>query len=147
MRLGAKGWLSAEEEAALEQRIARVERKTSAEVRIHVERRCPGDVMDRAAECFEALKMHQTAARNGVLLYLALKDRKFAVLGDIGIHQHVGDTFWKSVEFAAKPHLVESEWSKALDAATAAVGDALAEHFPWTPEDVNELTNAISWGW
>ena len=147
MRLGAQSWLSAEEEAGLEQRIAQVERNTSAEVRIHVERRCPGEVMDRAAECFEALNMHQTVARNGVLIYLAVKDRKFAVLGDIGIHQHVGDSFWKSVELAARQHLVESEWSKALDAATAAVGDALAEHFPWTPEDVNELTNAISWGW
>lgn len=147
MRLGAQGQFSAAEERALEQAIEQVELRTSAEVRIHIERRCPGEVMDRAAECFEALKMHETAARNGVLLYLAIKDRKFAVIGDVGIHQHVGDAFWDAVADAARPQLAAERWTDGLQAAAVAVGDALIEHFPIASDDVNELTNAISWGW
>lgn len=147
MKLGAQAHFTAADERALEQAIEQVESRTSAEVRIHVERRCPADVLDRAAECFEALNMHQTAARNGVLLYLAIKDRKFAVIGDVGIHQHVGDAFWEQVQIAARTPLASSRWTEGLLQATAAVGEALAEHFPVAADDVNELSNAISWGW
>ncbi len=147
MKIGAHAQFTPEDERALEQAIEQVESRTSAEVRIHVESRCPAEVLDRAAECFEALSMHRTAARNGVLLYLAIKDRKFAVIGDVGIHQHVGDAFWEEVQTAARTSFASNRWTEGLLRATAAVGDALLEHFPVADDDVNELTNAISWGW
>lgn len=147
MRFGAHAHFTPADERALERAIEQVESLTSAEIRIHVESRCPAEVLDRAAECFAALNMHLTAARNGVLLYLAIRDRKFAVIGDVGIHQFVGDDFWEQVQTAAHASLASNRWTDGLLEATAAVGNALVEHFPVADDDENELTNAISWGW
>ena len=96
----------------IEQAIAHAEEQTSGEIRVYVEEKTQGEVLDRAAEVFEKLEMHKTALRNGVLFYLAIKDRKFAILGDAGINAKVGQDFWKEiketmVEFLKKEqHLV-----------------------------------------
>ena len=91
--------------------------------------------------------MHQTESRNGVLLYLAIRDRKFAILGDVGIHQVVDQTFWRTT-YQIAHHWFQSEaWVVGLKAAIEATGDALEVHFPRASGDVNELSDAISWGW
>ncbi len=145
MRIGAP--FSKSDERALVRAIESAERQTSAELRIHIERRCPGYELDRAAEVFEALSMHQTQARNGVLIYLAWKDRKFAIIGDTGIHQRVGDAFWEGVYADARSALSRQAWVEGLSAAVVAAGAALRAHFPRAQDDVNELPDAISWGW
>ena len=145
MRFGTP--FSKSDERALVRAIESAELQTSAELRIHIERRCPGYELDRAAEVFEALAMHQTQARNGVLIYLAWKDRKFGVIGDIGIHQHVGDAFWEGVYAEARSALSRQAWVEGLSAAVVAAGAALRAHFPRAQDDVNELPDAISWGW
>jgi uncharacterized membrane protein len=147
MRIGARAKFSAAEEASLVQAIEAAERQTSAEIRIHIEGRCPGYELDRASELFATLRMHETEARNGVLLYLAIQDRKFGVIGDSGIHQFVGDAFWESVYGAARPLLARGDWEAGLRSAVHQVGEALRTHFPRKVEDVNELNDAISWGW
>ena len=91
--------------------------------------------------------MHETDARNGVLLYLAIHDRKFAVIGDVGIHQVVDQPFWDATYEAASPWFKSDAWVVGLKAALEAIGKALEVHFPRSNEDVNELSDAISWGW
>jgi len=126
--------------------IARAERVTSGELRVHIESRCKEDIMDHSAAMFAELHMHETALRNGVLICLATKDRKFAILGDAGIHLRVGDDFWKRSYDQALPHLKNGEWGLALVGAIDEIGRALAEHFPVQPDDVNELSDDISFG-
>ncbi|MDG2363450.1 MAG: TPM domain-containing protein [Flavobacteriales bacterium] len=130
----------------VESSIASAEKQTSGELRVHIDRNCRGDVMDRISGLFTALSMHKTEARNGVLIYLAIKDRKFAVIGDGGINEKVQEGFWQSTYDAALPHFKSEDFSTGLCSAIEACGKALSEHFPYCEDDVNELDNGISWG-
>ena len=95
--------------------------------------------MNRAAEIFAALEMHKTEARNGVLLYLATKDRKFAIIGDGGINEKVAENFWQSTYDSALPHFKSDDFTKGLCSAIKSGGEVLSEHFPYLEDDVNEL--------
>tara|TARA_B110000444_G_C18778430_1_gene566192 strand:- start:257 stop:700 length:444 start_codon:yes stop_codon:yes gene_type:complete len=130
----------------IENAISAAEKQTSGELRVHIDTKCKADVMDRTAALFAALKMHKTEARNGVLLYLAVSDRKFAVIGDIGINEKVDDVFWQSTYDAALPHFKSDDFNTGLCSAIEACGNALSEHFPYQANDVDELDNGISWG-
>ena len=83
--MATSNFLSDQEQANILAAISDAESHTSGEIRLHLESRCRGDVLDRAAVVFETLAMHKTSLRNGVLFYLATEDRKFAILGDGGI--------------------------------------------------------------
>jgi uncharacterized membrane protein len=124
--------------------VAEAERVTSAEVRVHLDHRCPGDPMARAIELFGRFGMHQTALRNGVLIYLAVGDRKLAVIGDTGIHERVGDTYWRGVVDLMIAHLREQRPRDGLLAAVRDVGEALRRHFPRAPDDRNELSDEVT---
>jgi uncharacterized membrane protein len=88
--------------------------------------------------------MHLTAERHGVLIYLALEDRKLAIVGDEGIHRRVGDTYWEGVRDLMIAPLRESRALDAVLAGVVEVGRVLAEHFPRRPDDTNELTDRVS---
>ena len=88
--------------------IAEAEHSTSGEIRVHVETSCKGDVLDEAAWLFRRLGMHKTADRNGVLIYLALKERKFAIIGDTGINSAVPLGFWDEIRDHMKLRFSES---------------------------------------
>ena len=120
--------------------------QTSGEIRLHVESRCTGDVLDRAATVFETLAMHKTELRNGVLFYLATEDRMFAILGDGGIHAAVPDGFWNEVKDIVVGGLVEGKPAKGLASGIRLAGQQLSTHFPVKENDVNELSNDISFG-
>jgi uncharacterized membrane protein len=129
------------------------ERRTSAEVRVHVERRVAHglrrrttDPMARAREVFAALGMHRTTHRSGVLIYLAVEDRKLAIVGDDGIHTRVGDEYWTGVRDRMVHRLRTGSAAGALVAAVDEVGATLAHHFPRRPDDVDELPDDVSLG-
>ena len=90
----ASSFFTKEEQDQILAAIKEAEKETSGEIRIHIETTCPGDVLDRAAWIFKKLGMDKTAERNGVLFYLAVKDRKFAIIGDAGINAKVPEGFW-----------------------------------------------------
>lgn len=119
---------------------------TSGEIRVHIENKCPEDVMDRAAYWFSTLKMHQTKLRNGVLFYLALKDRKFAILGDIGINSVVPENFWNDVKDAMSVLFKEGDFAEGLSKGIHMAGEKLKTHFAYQKDDVNELDDDISFG-
>jgi uncharacterized membrane protein len=130
--------------------VGRVEGTTSAEVRVHLEQRVQHrrgetpDALKRAQALFGQLGMHKTRDRNGVLVYLALADRKLAIVGDEAIHARVGDAYWQRVRDLMVQHLKAEAPRAAVVHAVEDVGRVLAEHFPRRPDDPNELTNEVS---
>jgi len=131
---------------AIARAVAEAERATSAEIRIHLDHRCPGDPMARAVALFERLGMHRTAERNGVLIYLAIASRKLAVIGDRAIHARVGDEYWRRVVDAMVGHLREERPRDGLVDAVRELAAVLQAHFPRRPDDDNELSNEVSLG-
>jgi uncharacterized membrane protein len=132
--------------------VALAERETSGEIRVHLERRLPRrrgeapDALARATEVFTRLGMHATAERNGVLVYLAVEDRKLAIAGDAGVHARVGDEYWRRVRDAMVERLRRGEPRDAVLHAVAEVGEVLRRFFPRRPDDRDELSNRVSLG-
>jgi uncharacterized membrane protein len=137
--------LSEGDEARVIAAIRAAEARTSGEIRVHVERRCAGDPMAAAARWFRRLGLKRTALRNGVLFYVAVDDRRFAVLGDSGIHAKVGDEFWQTLRDAMRDGFAKGEPAEGLTRAIEAAGSRLAEHFPRGRDDRNELPDEISY--
>ncbi len=124
--------------------IETAELNTSGEVRVHLDDNCKGDVLDRAAYVFEKLEMHKTEQRNGVLFYLAVQDKKFAILGDAGINQKVPDNFWEEIKTEVISNFKKGDFAKGLSSGIVKAGEQLKAHFPYQEDDVNELENEIS---
>lgn len=122
------------------------ETNTSGEIRVHIEKNCKEDVLDRAAYWFEQLGMHKTKLRNGVLFYLAVEDHKFAILGDAGINQKVSSDFWEETKELVISKFKEGSYAEGLAAGIIKAGEQLKQHFPFKSDDVNELSNEISFG-
>ncbi len=121
------------------------ERETSGELRVHIDNNCSIDVMDRAADVFADLEMHRTSQRNGVLFYIAVKDRLFAVIGDVGINELVEENFWDDVAAILKSHFAKGEHKEGLIKAILKAGDKLKVLFPGQSDDLNELRDDISY--
>jgi uncharacterized membrane protein len=123
--------------------IADAEKKTSAEIRVHVTRRVPDDLEARALRRFHLLGMTRTAERNGVLIYIAPRAHRFRLLGDVAIHEKAGADFWTAVAAAMEGHFKKGEFTEGVIRAVRTVGEKLAEHFPRRKDDRDELPNAI----
>jgi len=127
--------------------IKAAELRTSGEIQVHIENHCKGDVLDRAAEVFETLKMYQTKDRNGVLFYLAVKDHRFAVLGDAGINSVVPENFWETTKDVMEKKFREGAFTEGLIKGIQMAGEQLMEKFPYNSDsDINELPDEISFG-
>lgn len=126
--------------------IEEAELNSSGEIRLHVDDHCKGDVMDRAAFIFEKLEMHRTDLRNGVLFYVAIKDRKFAILGDVGINKLVKPNFWDEIKETVIAAFKAGDYGDGLSKGILMAGEQLKVHFPYQEEDINELDNEISFG-
>ncbi len=129
---------------AVAEAVAAAERTTSAEIRVHLDHRCPGEALPLAVAVFERLGMHATEERSGVLIYVAVGDRKLAVIGDRGIHERVGDGYWQQVVEELLGHLRASRPRDGLVQAVRDVGVALRSHFPRRGDDRNELADDVS---
>lgn len=141
-------FFSVEEKQRILEAIRLAEQKTSGEIRVFVETRCKFvDPLDRAAEIFWKLKMDQTKDRNAVLVYIAWRDRQFAVVADEGIHQKVGQEFWEKEVKAMREEFSQQHYVDALIQVIRDIGDALHAHFPYErTTDKNELPDDIVFG-
>jgi len=128
--------------------IQQAEKETSGQIRVFVERHCRFvDPLDRAAEVFHVLKMQDTSKRNGVLIYVAMKDRQLALFGDQGIHEKVGDTFWNEKVKIMLSHFARQNYADGLVHMIGEIGEALKSHFPYDGNnDRNELPDDIVFG-
>ena len=139
-------FLSKEEEQQVVQAIQSAEHQTSGEIRVHIESVCKGNVLDRAAWLFKSLKMHKTAQRNGVLIYLSTSDRKFAIIGDAGINAVVPAGFWDDAKALMIGNFSKGEMVEGFVAGIGKVGEKLKAFFPYQEDDVDELSDEISYG-
>ncbi|MHA4846282.1 TPM domain-containing protein [Flavitalea antarctica] len=141
-------FLSASEKDKIIAAIKEAEMRTSGEIRVYIESRCRYvDPLDRAKEIFWSLKMDQTAERNAVLIYVAVKDHQMAILGDEGIHQKVGEAFWAMEISKMRMHFQQQHYMDALVLVIGDIGHALDEHFPYDNKlDKNELPDDIVFG-
>ena len=142
--MSARMFFSKEEQQKIVSAIKEAELNTSGEIRVHIENRCKGETLERAAEMFYELKMDHTAARNGILFYLAVKDRKFAIIGDEGINRNVEHDFWNDIKDEMTSKFKEGQFTEELVAGILKCGNKLKQYFPYQKDDVNELSDEIS---
>ena len=139
-------FLTIEQEQAIIKAIEIAEKNTSGEIRVHIEKITDLTPLERALEVFHLLEMDKTELRNGVLFYVAIESRKFAILGDEGIHTKVTENFWDAEKELMLSYFKKGEFSKGLELAIIEVGNKLKENFPYHSADTDELSNEISRG-
>ena len=144
--MSVQKYFTAENKLQITNAIRVAEINTSGEIRVHIESHCKGEVLDQAAYVFEKLEIHKTELRNGVLFYLAVDDHKFAILGDVGINQKVSDNFWENIKENVVAKFKDGLYSEGLAEGIVKAGEQLKEHFPYQDDDVNELSDEISFG-
>jgi len=139
-----KELLTEAERQQLVQAIREAERLTSGEIRLYVESHCKYvNPMDRAKEIFAQLGMNKTKRSNGVILYIALRDRQFAIFGDKGIHEKVGSAFWVKEGELLVSHFTRNDYIGGIEACIREIGESLCQYFPFEGDDENELPDDI----
>lgn len=139
-------YFNIEEKSQIKEAIKQAELRTSGEIRVHLETHCDGQAMERAIRWFEKLKMHKTEARNGVLIYVAVESKKFAILGDQGINEVVPKTFWNDTKELMVASFKEGQILKGICEGIEKAGEQLRQYFPYQKDDVNELDDDLSYG-
>lgn len=142
--LKSKPFFSNQEKERIMAAIGEAEKRTSGEIRVHVEAGSGKDPIDRAKEVFEGLGMTKTELRNGVLIYLATEERRFAIIGDQGIDRVVPANFWEDIKERMGQLFKEGRFVEGVCYGVKSVGERLAADFPYEPGDVDELSNEIS---
>ncbi|TZF86461.1 TPM domain-containing protein (plasmid) [Pedobacter sp. BS3] len=135
---------SEQEQQQIRKAIEDAEALTSGEIRICIEKSCPGDALDRAAEYFHKLGMSQTSLHNGVLIYLATQDRKFAIIGDSGINSVVPENFWNDTKEQMLQYFKQGDMAEGIITGIRLAGEKLKAYFPYRDGDKNELSDDIA---
>ena len=141
-----EAFLSKEDEQEIVQAIVSAEKNTSGEIRVHIEERSEKAPLDRAQEVFFELHMNETKDRNGVLFYVCVADKKFAIIGDEGIDKVVESDFWDCTKDIVISNFKEANFKNGLVEGVLRAGDRLKKFFPYQSDDMNELSNEISKG-
>jgi uncharacterized membrane protein len=139
-------FLSKAEEQEIVQAIVEAEKNTSGEIRVHIEEHSEKSPLERAQEVFFELQMNETQERNGVLFYVCVADKKFAIIGDEGIDKVVASDFWNATKEVVISNFKNKAFKKGLVDGIIKAGESLKEHFPYQSDDANELSNEISRG-
>ena len=137
-------FLSNAEEQEIVLAIVEAEKNTSGEIRVHIEEHTEKSPLERAQEVFFELKMDETQDRNGVLFYVCVSDKKFAILGDKGINEAVESDFWDCTKDVVIANFKEGNYKKGLVEGILRAGERLKKYFPYQSDDTNELSNEIS---
>ncbi len=142
----ARDLFTEQEQQQIVAAVKAAELNTSGEIKVHIERKCKEDVLDHAAFMFDQLEMQKTELRNGVLIYLAVEDRKLAILGDAGINAKVANDFWDTTKDFMIANFKEGNFAEGLAGGIQLAGEQLKTHFPYQSDDANELSDDISFG-
>ena len=141
-----KDFIGKDGQQQIVQAIKDAELDTSGEIRVHLESKCTGDPLQRAVYIFNYLKMYNTQSRNGVLVYVAVESRKFAIIGDVGINNVVPDNFWDGIKQRMGEAFSAGKYVEGLACAIREAGESLKKYFPYQTDDVNEQPDEISFG-
>ena len=141
-----ENFLSADEEQEIVSAIHMAEKNTSGEIRVHIEKNTDEPIDVRAKHVFHALKMDNTKLENGVLIYIAIENKKFGIYGDKGIHKIVTHSFWDNTRDVMQEHFEAGAFKTGIIEGIKNASEALKKHFPWDVNDRDELSNEISKG-
>jgi uncharacterized membrane protein len=141
-----KSYFTKKQQVDIKQAILKAELDTSGIIRVHIENVCEGDVTERAEALFRKFKLDKTELRNSVLFYMALHNRKFAIIGDSGINKYVPKSFKKDINKKMLTHLKEDNVTEGLCEGIKLTGEILKKHFPHRTDDINELADELSFG-
>lgn len=125
--------------------IREAEANTSGEIRVHLSQKSTQNAMETTKQLFNELRMFNTTNRNAVLLHISLGSKSFAIYGDKGIHQVVPDHFWENTRNVMTKHFRAGDLIEGICAGVTYVGEQLKAHFPWKTDNVNELSDDISY--
>ncbi|QEC65808.1 TPM domain-containing protein [Panacibacter ginsenosidivorans] len=141
-------FFSAPEKEKILAAINEAERNTSGEVRVYIESRCSYvDPIDRAMEIFYSLKMDATELHNGVLVYVAMKDRQLAIFADEGIYKKASAAFWKEEVSKMLSQFNKENYADGIATVVKEIGELLHANFPYDADtDKNELPDDIVFG-
>lgn len=139
-------FLTKQEEQEIIEAIRVAEQNTSGEIRVHIEASTDKEHYERALEVFHLLKMYNTKDENGVLIYVAVQDKKFVIYGDKGINKVVPKNFWNATKDSIQNHFKKGNFKQGIVDGVLKAGEELKAHFPWQIDDENELSNEISKG-
>ena len=126
--------------------IRQAELATSGEIRVHIKPKCGEDVLKEAHRTFRRLGMHRAKERNAVLILVSPKSRKFAIVGDEGIHQKVGDDFWSAARDTMHRHFSKNDIEGGIEAGVRSAGEQLKKHFPLKSGNIEGSSNTMSEG-
>lgn len=144
----ARKFFSAQEGKQIVTAIKEAETNTSGEIRVHLENKVRKGmtVLQQAQKAFHRLGMDDTEQRNGVLIFLAVEDHKFAIVADEGINQVVPENFWQDIAAHMSAKFKEKAFVAGLSEGILQIGEKLQEFFPYQSDDINELPDEISFG-
>ena len=125
--------------------VREAEKNTSGEIRVHLEYHAREPVYGHAQKVFQRIGMTKTSERNGVLIFLATRNKKFAVLGDVGINEKVPEGFWNDVIEIMREHFKRDKFAEGISEAVLRIGEKLKACFPYQSNDKNELSDGISY--
>jgi len=138
-------FLSDDDEKKILEAIAKAEAKTSGEIRVHLHKKIKGDILENAIRKFRELEMHRTRERNGILIFIDVDSRRFAVIGDEGIHRKVGQDFWEELKDVLTGYFRRGQYAEGIIRAVERIGERLKQYFPVKEDDTNELPDDISY--
>jgi len=139
-------FLSKAEEQEIIEAIKTAEKNTSGEIRVHIENSSDKEHSERALEVFHFLNMDTTKLKNGVLIYVAVNDKKFVIYGDEGINKVIEENFWNTTKDSIQTEFKKGNFKKGIINGILKAGEELKAHFPYQKDDVDELSNEISKG-
>lgn len=137
---------SEEDKLRIKKAIESAEMQTSGEICVYLDKHCSTEPLKEAIKQFDKFKLSKTKLRNAALIYIAIEDKVFAILGDIGIHEKVGQEFWDNAKAIMKKHFLNGEVVSGIEKAIEQIGGALKMYFPYEDGDVNELPNDVILG-
>jgi uncharacterized membrane protein len=127
--------------------IVAAEKQTSGEIRVSVARFFWGNVRHAAEKAFTRMGMRATKDRNGILFFIVPSRHAFAIIGDEGIHQKLGQDFWNELVVSTAKDFMAGKFNEGLLRGIDECGRLLAVHFPYLGDkDVNELPDDIDHG-
>ena len=141
-----ENFLTTDEEQEIVLAIRMAEKNTSGEIRVHLERSTSETIDSRAKYVFHALKMDNTKLENGVLIYIAIENKKFGIYGDKGIDRKVDSNFWNKTRDVMQHHFETGAYKTGIVEGIKSASEALEKFFPWKTNDKDELSNEVSKG-
>lgn len=143
-KINHKNLFSEDEKNRIVQAIREAESRTSGEIVVRLERRHEGTILEHAKKVFDKIGMSKTKHRNGVLIFLSLQGQEFAILGDQGIHDHVGNRFWEETVAHLKEAFSKQDFAGGMVNVILEIGEELKKYFPHNKNDANELPDVVT---